>query len=120
MVEMRKDRFAALTPLSPNHTAQVTFKPVDLAGVCRLSLNLVVTAAAGNTTVWAELMSPGGYRLRGYDKAAAVPIVGTVDELAAPLKWAATQKLPSKDDPVIIRVFMLGPAKLFAVNLERC
>ena len=88
----------------------ICFSPVYRADVC------VRTVAAQPVVpaVRIELLSSGGYALRGYEAASAVPVAG-VSGVSLPVRWnGSSAELPPE---VIIRAHLTAGAKLYAINL---
>lgn len=119
MASIPLDRFAGVRtePLSAQrtlkppleHTGQITFKPVDLTGVERITVN----ADASRGSIRVELLDEDGYRLPGFLKEDAEPSRG--DSLAHPVSWRNGVKLPARR--VIIRLH-LQHAEAFAMTLQ--
>ena len=95
--------------------AQLTTTATSLRGVCALTAN--VDASHGGSLA-VEVLDSRGYRLRGFDRDAAVPIVG-VDSVGAAVAWRdkALKDLPAE---VSFRCHLRGNVSLFALNLLAC
>ena len=79
LARMPRDRFAGVRPLEK--IGQITLKAMELSSYRGLTLN----ADARKGVIRVELLDDRGYRLRGYSKEDAVPIVG--DHLSHPVRW---------------------------------
>ena len=79
LARMPRDRFAGVRPLEK--IGQITLKAMDLSRCRELTLNAVSEKGA----IRVELLNDRGYRVRGYAKSDAAPIVG--DGLSHPVRW---------------------------------
>lgn len=104
------DRFAGVRPLEK--LGHVTLKPRALRAGTTLTIN--ANAAGGSLRV--ELLNERGYRVPGYTRDGAVPIVS--DGLRHSVVWKekGANSLPAGN--YMIRVHLEGAAELFAVTLN--
>jgi hypothetical protein len=121
-----RDRFVAIgvNPLSPvwdqkknqpkraNTIGHVTLKALDLTGVERITLN----ADASKGGVRLEMLNEDGYRLRGFTKEDAVPMV--TDDLAHAARWKDKQVRDLPPGRYQLRIHLEKAADLFAVTLQ--
>jgi hypothetical protein len=70
LATLPRDRFAGLVPLE--HTAQITFKPVQLTPGSGITIN----ADAANGAMWLEVLDADGFRVPGFRREDAVPMSG--------------------------------------------
>jgi hypothetical protein len=135
LATMKKDRFVAITPdpriharnslkitretvgkpapklAKANTIGQVTLKPISLNQVRSMTLN----GDASHGKIFVELLNEEGFRVRGYSKEDAVPIVA--DSVDAVVKWKERELAQLKPGRYIIRIH-LDNAKLFAFTLH--
>lgn len=102
----KKDR-----PKIPNTLAHVTFRPLDLTNVSRITLNADATIGS----VRLEVLNEDGYRLRGYTREDARPLLGQ-DALAFEATWKDQSLRDLPPGRYQLRVH-LEKARLFAVTL---
>lgn len=79
LATMPRDRFAGLRPIEK--VAQITLKPILLAGCQSITIN----ADASGGAVLPEILDAEGYRVCGFAKGDATPATG--DSLRHPLRW---------------------------------
>mgnify|MGYP000978267705 CR=1 FL=1 len=106
---IRKDRFAGIRPMED--IGQVTLKARDLSGVEEILLN----ANAEQGTVKVEILTDGGFRVKGFTKDDAVALTGDKRDLKAAWKDAKLSDLPS--GKYWIRIH-LDQAEVFACTLR--
>ncbi len=126
MVTTPRDRLAAITinplvkvkkqpankPRIENTIGNVTLKPLDLAAVKTITLN----ADASKGSAWLEVLNEDGYRIRGFSKADAVPMISDDLDYAAAWKKRKLADLPA-GKKYVLRVH-LEKAELFALTLK--
>jgi hypothetical protein len=114
------DRFAGVrsvpAPPTPNKTApasigQITLKPLDLTGCREITVNADASAGA----VRAELLTPDGYRVRGFSKDDAVALRG--DSLRHQVRWKDRTLGSLPAGRYLLRLH-LETAAVFAVTLK--
>lgn len=120
MASIPADRFAGIRsePVSAQrtlkppleHVGQITFRPIDLTGVERITVN----ADASRGSIRVELLDEEGFRLRGYSGEDAVSRRG--DSAAHEISWRSGTKPPARR--AMIRLH-LQQAEAFAVTLHR-
>ena len=121
MASIPKDRFTGIKTVALSdqptlkhpleHRGQVTLKPIDLTSVESITVN--ADASAGSIQV--ELLSPSGYRLKGYSQDEAHSVSG--DSLRHEISWqnASLTSLPAGS--YLIRIH-LNRATVFALTLK--
>ena len=120
MTRLPLDRFGGVKPVAQSdqttlirrpleNIGQVTFKPLDLAGTRQITIN----ADATNGSVAVELLNEDGYRVRGFSKDDAVPLVG--DSLRHKVAWKASDLSQLPPGRYMLRVH-LNNATLYAVT----
>jgi hypothetical protein len=122
MVRLPLDRFGGVRPVAKSdqvtllkrpleNIGQLTFKPLDLAGVTSISIN----ADAGKGSVRVELLNADGYRVRGYTRDDATVIEGDGLRHAVGWKDKSLAALPAGE--YVLRVH-LDNATLYAVSFK--
>jgi hypothetical protein len=119
MARIPLDRFAGIRNVASSsqrsiggvieNRGQITMRAAALTGVRRITLN----ADARDGWIKLELLSPRGYRVRGFALEDAEPLVG--DSFAHVAAWRHSNRLPS--GPHLIRIH-LYKAEVFAVTFE--
>jgi hypothetical protein len=115
------DRFAGIRPvaLSAQSTlkkpleniGQITLEPLALGNVDEILVN----AAASKGSVRVEILNEDGYRMRGFSRDDAIPIVGDVLNQPAAWKDAKLDQLPPGN--YLLRLH-LDNAEVFAMTLK--
>eukprot|EP01050_Picozoa_sp_SAG11_P033884 SAG11_NODE_11719_length_742_cov_1.122862_2_plen_129_part_01 len=80
----RRRSFAFFTNLNTSYPGQLTTKPIAIGPHCALSLN--ADASRPGAELRLELLSPAGYRLRGWGEAEATPLAN-ISGVALPALW---------------------------------
>jgi hypothetical protein len=122
MASIPRDRFAGIRPVPVSdqvtlkepveNTGQVTLKALDLSQCVGFTLN--ADARAGEIRV--ELLTAGGYRMKGYTKDDAIPITG--DNLRHSVAWKDRALEGLEKGKYLTRIH-LHNAEVFAVDLVR-
>lgn len=115
-----KDRFAGLKPVARSDQAtlpkplenigQITLKPIPIRPRTVIRLN----ADATEGSIRVELLNEHGYRLRGFSREDAFPIVG--NSLNHTVKWKDRSLNDLPEGHYLIRIH-LNNAEAFAINL---
>lgn len=103
-----RDRFAGVRPIE--QVGQVTFRVVDFTGVSALTLNAAIQGG-----IRVEVLNEEGYRLPGFTKEDAVPLLGDARAHAVRWKQKTFGDLPAARG--LLRVH-LDRAELFALTLR--
>jgi hypothetical protein len=110
LATLRRDRFVSIEPV--DKVAQLTLKPIELSSVKLISLN----ADARGGQIAAELLDAQGYRIRGFTRDDAAPIMG--DSLHHNINWRDKRLRDLPAGPHMLRL-LLDAAKVFAVTIHR-
>lgn len=115
------DRFAGIRPvaLSAQSTlkrpleniGQITLKPIDLSGIQKITIN----ADASEGSVRVEILNEDGYRMRGFSKDEATPIID--DSVSHQVEWQ-TQTLSDLPSGEYCLRLHLENAEVFAITLR--
>ena len=114
LATMPRDRFASVEPMA--QIGQITLKPIDLSGVKSITVN--ADAGAGGS-IAAELLDARGYRVRGFTREEAKPMLG--DSLRHAVEWKGRSGASFNDLPpgaYMLRLLLLKSAKVFAVTVN--
>lgn len=115
------DRFAGMRPTARSaqvtlkqpleHVGQITLKPIELAAHQELTLN----ADASGGTVRVEILNADGFRMRGFTKDDAVPLVG--DSLHHKVAWRERRLEQLPPGPYLVRLH-LERATVYAMTVR--
>jgi hypothetical protein len=111
MSHIKKDRFGGIH--SPEGVGQITLKHNDMMHCRELLLNADTTGGS----VLAEILDSSGYLIPGYTVDDAIPVTDQ-DNLASPLLWKKKSLFELGGGEFIIRLYLRGKAKVFALSLR--
>jgi hypothetical protein len=113
LATMPRDRFASVEPMDPRgQIGQITLKPIDLSGVKSITVN--ADAGAGGS-IAPELLDSRGYRVRGFTREEAKPMLG--DSLRHAVEWKGRSLNDLPPGAYMLRL-LLKSAKVFAVTVN--
>jgi hypothetical protein len=118
---IRRDRFAGIRPVPVSdqstlrrplaNVGQITLRPLNLAG----RREMVVNADAADGAVRVEILNDAGYRVRGFSRDDAVPLVGDALDHRVAWRERTLEQLPPGEYHVRLH---LENAEVFAVSLR--
>lgn len=121
LAEIPLNRFAGIRPvaLSAQSTlkrpleniGQITMKPIDLAG----AKEVIVNANADEGSVRLEILNEDGYRIRGFERALALPMEG--DSLRHVAEWKGSAIGDLRPGRYMFRIH-LNNAEVFSLAVE--